>query len=101
MPSRKNPADVSRFLTIAQLLCVIGAVAVAGLGWTRGGVNPVALLTLVVLSAALTLYGAWSMTAERRSTRELARSVEVERELSATLEQAVAARTEQFEDAQR
>ena len=58
-------------------------------------------ITIAAMNTVLTVYGGYYFSVERRTSAELARSVVAERELSATLEQAVAARTREVDDARR
>lgn len=61
----------------------------------------VGFLIIALASVALTFYGAAVLLTEGRATEELARNMAAQRELSATLEQAVQSRTVELEDAQR
>ena len=58
-------------------------------------------VAVATLNALLSVYGNYAVTQGRRTTAALERSVQAERLVSATLEQAVAARTRELEEAQR
>jgi two-component system, NtrC family, sensor kinase len=84
-------AQVGCFVVLALVL--IAAPRGADYLWLAGAVAAV--------SVALGGYGAWDARRTRQSAAELAESMLQERELTATLEQAVAARTVELGDVQR
>jgi two-component system, NtrC family, sensor kinase len=92
----------TRLILISQLACVLAVLVLIADVWrgdaTRFGAP---LLFVAFVSAGVTLYGAWALAAERQSSDQLAQHVVEERKVSATLEQAVARRTVELEDAQR
>ncbi|HET7133247.1 MAG TPA: hypothetical protein VFJ95_13405, partial [Gammaproteobacteria bacterium] len=58
-------------------------------------------VAVAALNALLSVYGNYAVLQGRRAAAELARSVQAERLVSATLEHAVTARTRELEEAQR
>ncbi len=98
-----HTSRATRLVTIGQFLVVIVGTALLLRLWpdhVRDGVL-IGLLTCAAIGGALTIYGAWVLATERRTNDTLMRSVAEERQLSATLEQAVVSRTSELEDAQR
>jgi two-component system NtrC family sensor kinase len=95
-------SSTTRFIVIGQLACLaVGAALLARLWAATHDRSLVALIVIAAAAAVLTLYGAGASARDRRSTAALSQRVAHDRELTATLEQAVAARTTELEDAER
>ncbi|HVX38422.1 MAG TPA: ATP-binding protein [Gemmatimonadaceae bacterium] len=98
-----HTSRITRLVTIGQLLVVVVGTALLLRIWPERAHDAVliGLLACAAVGGALTILGAWVIATERRTNDQLMRSVAEERQLSATLEQAVVARTSELEDAQR
>jgi two-component system NtrC family sensor kinase len=101
---RRLPATSSttRLIAIGQLAtCGIGIALIVRV-WDHSR-DPAIwwLFVCAIVGIALTAVGTRALEADARRARELSRRVAEERRLTATLEQAVAARTTELEDAQR
>jgi len=98
----KHGSIIARAIIPAQLACVV--VGIVLLMQVRTEVHGQILFALFGLAAfaGVVTVGAWVLLArERRASSELSRSMADERLLTATLERAVASRTNQLDDAER
>jgi two-component system NtrC family sensor kinase len=94
----RNTTFASRVIALAQIVCVVVGFIIVVQLWRMHAVGiAVSGLAIVIVGAMLTLYDLMA----RKKTDELTRSVVEQRQLSATLEHAVASRTVELEDAQR
>jgi two-component system NtrC family sensor kinase len=99
---RRYSPIVNRIIIVIQLGCIVLGTAL--LLKLHGQVQRRLLVELFTLAtfAALVTVAAWVLVAaDHRQALELARSMREERLLTATLEQSVASRTHQLEEAQR
>jgi two-component system NtrC family sensor kinase len=93
---------VTRAVIPAQLAClVIGTTLLIQLGTQVRRQILLELFAIALLAALVTVGGWMLLTREHRRTNELARTMAEERLHSATLEQAIASRTTQLDDADR
>jgi two-component system NtrC family sensor kinase len=91
-----------RLILISQIVCVLALLVLALQHWMGAPrIIDLLLTSVAILSAGVTGFAASALVKERRTTNELALSITAERRVSAELEQAVASRTMQLEDAQR
>ncbi|HEY4215490.1 MAG TPA: ATP-binding protein [Gemmatimonadaceae bacterium] len=99
---RTSAPPIARWILALQLGSVVaGTVLLLGLWKSDHGPVVIELLALAAFAGVVTLVGWAALSRERRSTLALARRVDEQRELSATLEQAVASRTTELDEAQR
>ncbi|HEX4684697.1 MAG TPA: ATP-binding protein [Gemmatimonadaceae bacterium] len=100
--ARPFSSIVNRIIVIMQLGCVVlGTALLLGL---HGQVNRgllVELFIVAICAGVLTIAGWILLAADHRAALRLSDSVREERRLTASLEEAVASRTSQLEDAQR
>jgi two-component system, NtrC family, sensor kinase len=95
-------STVTRIVIIAQLGCVVvGTALLLRLARQVRGAVIVELFSLAAVAGIITLVGWWFLSRESRAAAELARNVDNERLLKAQLEQAVASRSSELEDARR
>lgn len=97
-----RPASVTRLVAIGQLACVgVGTLLLIRLWQESHTVTLLALFACAAIGGVLTIFGNWAMHTEQRTAAELTRRVHAEQQLAATLEEAVANRTAELEEAQR
>jgi two-component system NtrC family sensor kinase len=91
-----------RLIALGQLAAVsVGTIVLVSV-WIRSSDPAIIVLFACALAGGvLTVYGMRVLDADRRTSRELARAVAEEREMTATLEHAVQTRTSELDDAQR
>ncbi|HXD48693.1 MAG TPA: ATP-binding protein [Gemmatimonadaceae bacterium] len=95
-------STVTRIVIVAQLGCVvIGTALLLRLARQVRGAVVVELFSLAAVAGVVTLVGWWLLSRENRAAAELARNVDHERLLKAKLEEAIASRTSELEDARR
>src|SRR4051812_9919104 len=102
MHRRPFASNVTPWIVVAQLGCVLVGAALLLQLW-RSQRSPIvsALLVVCTVAAAITVAGWVTLNEQRRAAVELAKNMAQERKLTATLERAVMARTNELEDAQR
>jgi two-component system, NtrC family, sensor kinase len=98
--SSRELHGTTRLISIAQIAC-IGALGVLLLLSPASGRYLWLFGALAAMSVGLGVYAVWEARRHRQSAEELAETVHTERALTATLEQAVAATTEELGDVQR
>src|SRR6185503_15352826 len=100
--SLPQTSSVTRIVAIGQLACVGVGMAIGFRVWRHS--HDSALLVLLAIGAVagvLTLYGMRVLIQDRQAAADLAETMAEERQLTASLEEAVERRTSELEDAQR
>ena len=99
---RRHASHITRWIVVAQLVCVLVGIGLLLQLWQVSQSRIIVeLLSDALLGGLITLLGWTFLAQERRAALDLTRSMAEGRRLTATLEQAVASRDGELEDAQR
>lgn len=99
---RTSASLIARWIVLLQFACLIAGSVLLFALWGHGNDRVVVELFVLVGFGGIITFIGWNVLAhERRASLDLVRNMAAERELTATLEQAVVSRTGELEDAQR